>query len=66
MKLEKKILRDLAAGQSTAGALGEKLKLPESLVQTILERLVKEGQLTTGTIMNRVTVYRLDSIPLPR
>ena len=63
MTLEKKILRDLAAGQSTASALGEKLKLPAALLEAILDRLVREGRITTGTIMDRVTVYRLDSLP---
>lgn len=66
MTLEKKILRDLAAGQASAASIAETLKLPVSLLEAILTRLVKEGKLTTGTIMNRVTVYRLDSLPLPR
>lgn len=66
MTLENKILRDLEAGQASADSIAETLKLSVALVETILTRLVKEGKLTTGTIMNRVTVYRLDSLPLPR
>ena len=63
MTLEKKILRDLEAGQATADSIAETLKLSVALVESILTRLVKERKLTTGTIMGSVTVYRLDSLP---
>jgi DNA-binding IscR family transcriptional regulator len=59
MSLEKHILADLSAGQSTADSIAGRLEKPEEMITTILKRMVKDGILTTTTILDRLTVYKL-------
>lgn len=64
MSIEKQILRDLAAGQATANALADTLRLPRQAVEQVLCRLVKDDQITTARIYGILTVYRLKpSVP---
>jgi predicted transcriptional regulator len=59
MSLEKHILKNLQWGQASADALAENLGKDKSIIESILRRLVKEGQLTTYRISDILTVYRL-------
>lgn len=59
MSLENHILKDLQWGQASADALADNLGKDKDLIESILSRLVKEGQLTTYRISDIITVYRL-------
>lgn len=63
MTLEAKILRDLKAGQASASAVADTLRTQEPLVAAVLQRLEREGRVTTGTVNNCITVYRLEPVP---
>jgi predicted ArsR family transcriptional regulator len=49
MTFESKILRDLAAGRSTAGAIGQRFSIHPEAVAVILNRLQAEGKVIAAT-----------------
>jgi predicted ArsR family transcriptional regulator len=49
MTFESKILRDLAAGRSTAGAIGQRFSIHPEAVAVILHRLQAEGRVTSAS-----------------
>ena len=49
MTSESKILRDLAAGRSTAGAIGQRFSIHPEAVTVILKRLQFEGKVISST-----------------
>jgi hypothetical protein len=59
MSLEILILRDLAAGQTTADSLAGRLKKHPEAIAQILTRLESQKQIISLTIMDRLTVYKL-------
>lgn len=62
MSPETAILNDLAAGQATAGAIADTLRLQPQAVAVILARLEREGSVQSeplGGILSGVPVYRL-------
>lgn len=58
MTIENKILRDLKSGQSTAGAIADRLRLREGVVKTICDRLVNDKKLQTRPLQC-LTIYHL-------
>lgn len=58
MTTPKAILRDLAAGQSTADSIAGRLRVPTLVIEAMLKRHHKDGLVTT-TNLNGLTVYRL-------
>lgn len=67
MSPELKILRDLAAGQSTAAYLAPRVGLQTEAAGVILRRLQTEGKVTShplGGVLENTPVYRL--VPQPQ
>jgi DNA-binding MarR family transcriptional regulator len=57
---EKRILRDLSAGQSTVDAIALRFGQTASTIQRIMDRLEKMRMVASKTIMNgKFTVYEL-------
>jgi len=59
MSLENHIIRNLASGQASARSLADTLSAELDHVTAILQRLVKERQLTTFKVADIITVYKL-------
>lgn len=62
MSPELKILRDLAAGQSTADSLAPRVGMVTQAAEVILRRLEAEGQVTSrplGGILENTPIYQL-------
>ena len=60
MSPENHILRDLAAGRSTAAAIADRLGLEKDMVRAHLSRLVTEGKATiTGHLAGTIPIYEL-------
>lgn len=62
MSPQLKILRDLAAGQSTAAYLAPRVGLQIEAAAVILKRLKTEGKVTShplGGVLENTPVYRL-------
>lgn len=62
MTHETNILRDLAAGQSTADSLAPRIRLSPTATEAVLLRLLASGQITKHSISIRtavIPVYRL-------
>jgi DNA-binding IscR family transcriptional regulator len=68
MTPESKILKDLAAGQTTADSLAPRVGLRTEAAEAILRRLRDEGKVTSrplGGILANTPVYRLAEQPSP-
>ena len=60
MTLEKTILKDLEAGQSTADAIALRAEKSLGAVMAVLHRLMSEGKVIAAPICDgRLTVYRI-------
>jgi hypothetical protein len=60
MSPENHILRDLAAGRSTAAAIADRHKLQLAVVTIILSRLISEGRVTIPThLAGTIPIYEL-------
>lgn len=64
MTLETKILRDLDVGRSTAGAIAERLGIHTAAAEVILQRLGREGHVTTSPL-GPLTIWHLTHLPKP-
>lgn len=54
-----KILVALLDGQSTEGALADRLRLPYLVIRAMLQRHEKDGLTTSSTIADCVTIWTL-------
>ena len=59
MTAQDQILTDLLIGQSTAGALAERMATDEQAVSTICDRMARDGLLEQTKIAACLTVWRL-------
>lgn len=61
MKPETKILRDLAAGQTTADSLAPRCGMPTAAATVILDRMVKDGLVTSFPLAGipSLLIYKL-------